>query len=84
MEEEKHNGWGGKRHGAGRPSGLTQRPVSVRIDIDLLESIPKGINKNGYINDSIREKMLRDGIDVSDRRPLEKEKDDELPSESHV
>lgn len=70
MEEKKHNGWGGKREGAGRPSGTTQKLISVKMDLDLLESMPDGTNKNGYINDSVREKMIRDGIKVSNKKHL--------------
>lgn len=68
---EKEKGWGGKREGAGHPSDSTQKAISVRMDRDLLESMPESINRNGYINKSVREKMIRDGFNVSEKRPLE-------------
>ena len=62
---------GGKREGAGHPFNATTKPISFRIDMDLLESFPDGMNRNGYINSAIREKMIREGIKVNEIRPLD-------------
>ena len=62
---------GGKREGAGHPFNATTKPISFRIDMDLLESFPDGINRNSYINSAIREKMIREGIKVSKIRPYD-------------
>ena len=48
---------GGKREGAGRPRGVKQKPISVRLDIDLLKGLTTVKNRNGFINDAIREKI---------------------------
>lgn len=50
---------GGKREGAGRPSGLSQKAISVRLDLDLLGKLSLVENRNGFINDAIREKLDR-------------------------
>ena len=62
---------GGKRAGAGHPFNATTTPISFRIDMDLLENFPDGINRNGFINNAIREKMMREGIEVSKIRPYD-------------
>jgi hypothetical protein len=62
---------GGKRDGAGHPFNATTKAMSFRIDMDLLENFPDGMNRNGYINSAIREKMIRDGIKVNHIRPLD-------------
>ena len=53
---------GGRREGAGRPSGLRQKPISVRLDTDLLERLTTVKNRNGFINDAIREKLDKERI----------------------
>lgn len=62
---------GGKREGAGHPFNATTKPMSLRVDMDLLENFPDGINRNGYINNAIREKMIREGIGISKTRPYD-------------
>ena len=62
---------GGKRTGAGHPFNATTKPISFRIDMDLLDNFPDGMNRNGYINSAIREKMIREGIKVSKIRPYD-------------
>lgn len=62
---------GGKREGAGHPFNATTTPISFRVDMDLLENFPDGINRNGYINNAIREKMIREGIKISNTRPYD-------------
>lgn len=62
---------GGKREGAGHPFNATTTPISFRIDMDLLENFPDGTNRNRYINNAIREKMIREGIAISKTRPYD-------------
>ena len=51
---------GGKRQGAGRPSGLNQKSISVRLDLDLLDRLSSVGNRNGFINNAVREKLDRE------------------------
>lgn len=62
MEEIKKQR-GGKREGAGRKAvGLSTHPMALKLDCDLFEILNKlGINKNRFINDSVREKMKKEG-----------------------
>lgn len=53
---------GGHRDGAGRPKGSNKTLISLRLENDLLRSIPKEINRNQFINDSIREKAERENL----------------------
>ena len=48
---------GGKREGAGRPSGLRKKAISVRLDLDLLDRLSSISNRNGFINNAVREKL---------------------------
>lgn len=50
---------GGKREGSGRPSGLSQKAISVRLDLDLLEKLSIVENRNKFINDAVREKLTK-------------------------
>lgn len=63
MEEEKKQR-GGKRPGAGRPSGLNKTLISLKLDNDLLASFKANSeaisNRNQYINDAIRQALRRD------------------------
>ena len=63
MEEIKKQR-GGKREGAGRPAvGITTHPMALKLDNNLFTMLSDaGVNKNRYINDAIREKMVRDGL----------------------
>lgn len=47
---------GGKREGAGRPTGVNQKSVLVKFDLDLIEYLNSKENRNRFINDCIREK----------------------------
>lgn len=62
MEELKKKR-GGKREGAGRKAvGLSTHPMALKLDNDLFEALAKlDINKNRYINDAVREKMIQHG-----------------------
>ena len=51
---------GGKREGAGRPMGVKQKPISLKIDLDLLGRLNSVKNRNGFINDAVREKLERE------------------------
>lgn len=45
---------GGKRTGAGRPGGVSQKAISVRVDLDLIPYLESQPNRNRFINDCIR------------------------------
>lgn len=62
MEEQKKQR-GGKRVGAGRKAvGLSTHAMALKLDNDLYEVLAQsGINKNRYINDAVRSKMIKDG-----------------------
>ena len=51
---------GGRRAGAGRPSGVSQNPISVRLDLDLLERLRSVTNRNGFINEAVRDRLKRE------------------------
>ena len=55
---------GGKREGAGRkPVGLSTTAMSLKLDNDLFLALNgNGLNKNRYINNAVREAMLKDGL----------------------
>ena len=61
MEEVK-NKRGGRREGAGRPKGVDTTLISVKLETELLQALPIGINRSKFINDAVREKMKRDGL----------------------
>lgn len=52
---------GGKREGAGRPRGRTQKGISLRLDLDLFERLSLIGNRNSFINTAVREKLDREG-----------------------
>ena len=53
---------GGKREGAGRPSDPNKKKqLSLKLDKDLSDALPKSLNRNAYINDAVRAKMKEDG-----------------------
>ncbi len=68
MKQDGRKNNGGRREGAGHPFNATTKAISLRMDIDLLESLPKNINRNGYINDAVRKQMIADGYTISDIR----------------
>lgn len=51
---------GGKREGAGRSRGVNQKPISVRLDLDLAERLSGMANRNRFINEAVREKLDRE------------------------
>lgn len=53
---------GGHREGAGRPKGSNKTLISLRLENDLLDAIPKELNRNQFINDSVREKAERENL----------------------
>ena len=63
MEEIKKQR-GGKREGAGRKAvGISTHALALKLDNDLYEVLSNSSqNKNRYINDAVREKMVRDGL----------------------
>ena len=57
---------GGRRSGSGRPKGVTQQAINLKMDKELWAAfnnhkhiIP---NRNKYINDAIRAALLKDGF----------------------
>ena len=64
--ETKISKRGGKREGAGRPpiSGETKVPTQIRLDADLDKVFKenKDLNKNRFINDAIRQRMINSGM----------------------
>lgn len=60
QDGRKNNG--GRRSGAGRPKGSNKTLISLRIENDLLNAIPKELNRNQFINDSIREKTEKEKL----------------------
>jgi hypothetical protein len=53
MEEEKK-----KR---GRPSGVNTVDIHYKMSRELFDALPKEVRRNTYINNAVRERMLRDG-----------------------
>lgn len=55
---------GGKREGAGRKAnGLGTVPMSLRIRKELLTVLDShNITKNSYINEAIKDKLIKDGL----------------------
>lgn len=55
---------GGAREGSGRkPNGLGTTPISLRLRKEYLAILEAcNITKNTYINDAVKEKLIRDGL----------------------
>lgn len=57
---------GGKRPGAGRPPvERKQKAISLKLDVDIADVFDSEcfiVKKNRYINDAIRERMLKEGL----------------------
>lgn len=51
---------GGRREKAGRPAGINQKAISVKIDMDLLDFINSKENRNRFINECIRKEKERE------------------------
>ena len=64
MEETKKTR-GGARPGAGRkPVGITTTPIGLKLDNDLFDVFTahkEDVNRNRYINDAVRARMIADG-----------------------
>ena len=45
----------------GRPSGVNTVDIHYKMSRELFDALPKDIKRNTYINQAVREKMLRDG-----------------------
>ena len=52
MEEKKRRG---------RPAGVNTVDIHYKMAKDLFEALPPSINRNAYINDAVREKMIQHG-----------------------
>lgn len=54
---------GGKRPNAGRkPTGVTTVPVALKLDKDLYEALQGVENRNRYINEAIRNRLIGEGM----------------------
>lgn len=60
MEEKKSNR-GGRRENAGRPKRVESKKVLLYLEMDLYEALPKSVNRNAYINNTLRARMKKDG-----------------------
>ena len=53
---------GGRRENAGRKKrDIEVKPILLNLELALFEALPKGLNRNAYINDAVRAKMKKDG-----------------------
>lgn len=53
---------GGKRENAGRKKrDIEVKPILLNLEQTLFKALPKGLNRNAYINDAVRAKMKEDG-----------------------
>lgn len=60
--EEKVEKRGGKRENAGRKKrDKDVKPILLNLELALFDKLPKELNRNAYINDAVREKMIKDG-----------------------
>lgn len=51
-----------KKKGRGRPAtGINTIDIHYKMAKDLYDALPSSINRNGYINDAVREKMIQHG-----------------------
>ena len=50
---------GGRREGAGRPSGINQKAILVKFDLDLVDYLNEQENRNRFINDCVRDKKSK-------------------------
>lgn len=48
---------GGNREGAGRPKGINQKGIFLKLDLDLFERLFSVRNRNRFINNAVREKL---------------------------
>ena len=48
---------GGNREGAGRPKGIKQKGIFLKLDLDLFERLSSVRNRNRFINNAVREKL---------------------------
>ena len=37
------------------------KPILLNLELSLFEALPKGLNRNAYINDAVRARMKKDG-----------------------
>ncbi len=45
----------------GRPAGVKTVDIHYKMSKELHDALPKEIKRNTYINDAVREKMIKDG-----------------------
>ena len=65
MIEQKKGNWGGRRKNAGRPPLVPTILISLKIEVELLALLHdfkyQITNRNKFINEAIREKLVNDG-----------------------
>ncbi len=53
---------GGARQNSGRKSGITQKLISLKLDMELFEKLNGIKNRNAFINEAIREKIEKENL----------------------
>ena len=53
---------GGARQNSGRKSGITQKLISLKLDMELFEKLNGIKNRNAFINEAIREKIEKESL----------------------
>lgn len=61
MEEKKQRG--GARPGAGRKKGKTKIQACFQIEAELMEEIKGMKDRNMFVNNAIRERIERGGVE---------------------
>ena len=57
----KRKSWNGKRKGVGRPN-LTGKVYCYKADKDLINLLDNTENRNRFINEAVREKLIKDRL----------------------
>ena len=57
----KRKSWNGKRKEVGRPN-LTGKVYCYKADKDLVSLLDTTENRNRFINDAVREKLIKDRL----------------------
>ena len=56
---------GGARQNSGRKSGITQKLISLKLDMELFEKLNGIKNRNAFINEAIREKIEKENLNLN-------------------
>ena len=60
--EEKVERRGGRREGSGRKPGKEAKLITLKLEVDLLNSMASIPNRNRYINEAVRARLKADGL----------------------